>query len=130
MLEENSNNRPQLEPMLPLINIVFLLLIFFLIAGNPQAPLLPNIVPPNMADELDSIAEASSDWVYLSNDGEFIYRDNVLNDFQIEAQFSQAPLILFADADTSGAELAEVLQRLSRLNIQQFSIVSERGDDA
>ena len=34
MIMETSSRRPPLEPVLPLINVVFLLLIFFMLAGQ------------------------------------------------------------------------------------------------
>uniref|UniRef100_UPI0025882095 ExbD/TolR family protein n=1 Tax=Alcanivorax sp. TaxID=1872427 RepID=UPI0025882095 len=34
MIMEDNSRRPPLEPVLPLINVVFLLLIFFMLAGQ------------------------------------------------------------------------------------------------
>lgn len=38
MIDAQISHRPALEPVLPLINIVFLLLIFFMVAGNFSSP--------------------------------------------------------------------------------------------
>jgi len=45
-LQPPASQRPDIEPVLPLINVVFLLLIFFMVAGR-LAPSLPaDVMPP------------------------------------------------------------------------------------
>ncbi|AFT69346.1 Ferric siderophore transport system,innermembrane protein E [Alloalcanivorax dieselolei B5] len=49
-LEDNSPRRPPLEPVLPLINVVFLLLIFFMVAGQLAPRPTVDVTAPNSAE--------------------------------------------------------------------------------
>ena len=128
MLNEPHYNRPQLEPMLPLINIVFLLLIFFLIAGNTQVPIDLSIIPPQKSVEENTLSSHSYEWVYLKKDGRLSYQDKPLHDEDI-ASLLNHELTLFADGDTPGLIVAETLVRFTKQGIKKISIVSELSDD-
>jgi biopolymer transport protein ExbD len=45
-LQQPASHRPDIEPVLPLINVVFLLLIFFMIAGRLAPGLPADLSPP------------------------------------------------------------------------------------
>lgn len=46
ILISTAKARPDIEPVLPLINVVFLLLIFFMLTGKMVKPTEKNIVAP------------------------------------------------------------------------------------
>lgn len=55
-VQDEQRRRPDIEPVLPLINVVFLLLIFFMVAGHLAPGLPANVTPPE-----SSAAAADSD---------------------------------------------------------------------
>jgi biopolymer transport protein ExbD len=48
-IQDEQRRRPDIEPVLPLINVVFLLLIFFMVAGHLAPGLPANVNPPESA---------------------------------------------------------------------------------
>ena len=56
VMQDEQRRRPDIEPVLPLINVVFLLLIFFMVAGQLAPGLPANVTPPE-----SSAAAADSD---------------------------------------------------------------------
>lgn len=118
-----------MEPMLPLINVVFLLLIFFLVAGNPQMPLDSSIVVPQKSAEDERIAEAADAWVYLKKDGALYYQQRPVAALSVLTHFPAGELVLFADGQLQGAELARVLNELLLNGLTKVSIISERVSD-
>ncbi|MCK5875551.1 MAG: biopolymer transporter ExbD [Alcanivoracaceae bacterium] len=48
-IPDDSRRRPDIEPVLPLINVVFLLLIFFMVAGQLAPGLPADVSPPESA---------------------------------------------------------------------------------
>ncbi|QBY01484.1 biopolymer transporter ExbD [Rhodophyticola sp. CCM32] len=62
--------KPQREPTIALINIVFLMLIFFLIAGN----LAPPLGPVDLIDTADLDGRAPPDAAVILPDGTLLYR--------------------------------------------------------
>lgn len=125
MLTEPIYTRPQIEPMLPLINIVFLLLIFFLIAGNTQVPVDPMIEPPQKISADNSVLSNPYEWLYLNSDGSLMYQGRILWNEEL-SRFTDRDVTLFADEHTPGVVIADVLNRFTSSGIKHVSIVSER----
>ena len=71
------------ENVLPLINIVFLLLIFFLLAGTIAIPDLFVVEPPSSESELES--SASEITLLITSDGKFAIQGEEIKFEQIKS---------------------------------------------
>lgn len=99
------------ESIIPMINVVFLLLVFFLLTAQiaPHEPL--DVAPPE--GEADQPAQ-SRGVLYVSSTGELAY-DMALGDAVwplIAARDDAQPLEIRADAASEAAQIAGLLTRL------------------
>lgn len=97
------------EPVVPMINVVFLLLIFFLMTAQftPQPPL--DIVPPTA--ETDPTAQSGTP-LFLGRDGTLAYRDlrgDAALATALQAARTTPTLDLHVDAAAPAADLAQLL---------------------
>lgn len=113
------------EPVVPMINVVFLLLIFFLMTAQIVPPAPFDLTLPNASGDEDTGQKA----LYISASGEIAY-----DTFRGEAALAQAvaatadsPLRLYADATLPAATLAKVLAQLTALGATGVEIVTEGG---
>ncbi len=128
--------RPE-ENLLPMINVIFLLLIFFLIAARMTAPEPFAVTPPQAGAE----AEARGDFtLFLAADGVLAYRDARGNDALAALTISRADhcattdctaisprLTLRADAALPAADLAALMPRLPALGFTSIELVTLPG---
>ena len=86
MIMETSSRRPPLEPVLPLINVVFLLLIFFMLAGqlaksptvSVDTPLSQSANGPEARDKLLLVLQKDGQWFAEDNDTRLVARHGFL----------------------------------------------------
>lgn len=115
--------------VLPLINMVFLLLIFFMLAGKPAAEQM-KIEPPLSTSQDPSSPQA----VTLSMDAqgrlflnaEMVSRDNLqlaLARYP-DAGSMDAPLVLRASTAAEAAEVVAVMSRLRDAGIEQLQLLT------
>jgi biopolymer transport protein ExbD len=71
------------EKIIPMINIIFLLLMFFLIAGNISELVREDVVPPRSSSTVVAIS-AHTDWI-LARDGTIILYEQEMNLRQVAA---------------------------------------------
>ena len=110
---------------MPMINVVFLLLIFFLMTAQ-IAP-----APPFDLTLPDAQAEASrvdTQPLYISQQGDIAFGALVGDAALIEA--AQNPVSLHADAGLPGPRLAAVMTQLAQLGAPSISLQVSGGDDA
>ncbi len=108
------------EPVVPMINVVFLLLIFFLMTAQ--------ITPPDpFAIELPSAASGDQPApglpLYLSRSGEIAY-GAARGQIALEAAQSAGPIRLHADGGADAAELAKTLSALVALGASDITLVT------
>ena len=120
-------NRRKAEPTIALINIVFLMLIFFLVAGTLAPPLDSDLKLVSTA-ELDHAPPQSA--LVIHSDGGLSFRGEAIAD---TAQFmelrdnSEPFLRIVPDRDLSAHELVELGKHLRAAGAEQILIVTERG---
>lgn len=123
-LKPHADRRPALEPMLPLINVVFLLLMFFMIAGQ----LAPSYEV--RAPESDAAREAEQlelTTLVLDNDGRLTLNDTVATMDSLAQRFDSSdpgPVRLVADAGVPLETLRGLLSELRELGIQEVRLVT------
>ncbi len=119
----SHHRRASTEAILPMINVVFLLLIFFLMTARiaPSAPI--DVTPP--VAELDGHAEASTA-LYFSAKGDLHYyghKGAAALTAVSQQHDSETPLILHADADVPIRALAALLNDLQTRGVAAVDLV-------
>ena len=117
--------RASREPVVPMINVVFLLLIFFLMTAQ--------IVPPAPFDMTLPTAQGDEDGgqnaLYINAVGEIAFGEARGATALSEAvtRTGDAALRIQADAALDASRLARVLSQLSALGAARIEIVTEGG---
>lgn len=118
--------RPTRESILPMINVVFLLLIFFLMTAH-IAPAPPfDLAPPEAeAEAIDSPDRT----MWLSADGTLVHND-LSGEAAMEAlATAEGPVLIRADAGVQAADLARLMRRLSALGLNDLRLATlSRGE--
>ena len=113
------------DALLPLINLVFLLLMFFIVAGQMQNRTLPAL--PGTAAEQTS-DESEADLVILAS-GQWQVRGDTVNPdtlaSHLPAAASQASLTVAAEASTSMADLEALFSLLADAGYQNVVLLTE-----
>jgi biopolymer transport protein ExbD len=126
------------ENLLPMINVVFLLLIFFLISAKMTPPEPFVVTPPSAQTE----AEAEGTFtLYLAADGRVGFHDaegeaalQMLGAAQAEycgladCEAAKPRLTLRADTALPAAQLAALLPQIATLGFAQIELVAQAGD--
>lgn len=120
------------DGIVPLINIVFLLLIFFLIAGT-IAP-KPEIDVAYPETEKSPGANAPADAVYVSADRRISYRGLPVDLGGLAAMVAtvnpasqDAPLAVVVDQALPAKELSPVLGTLAAAGVVRIRLITRRG---
>ncbi|KAB6717560.1 MULTISPECIES: biopolymer transporter ExbD [Roseobacteraceae] len=122
--------------LLPMINVVFLLLIFFLIAGEMQPPEPFDITPPEIAEAQEAEGVFS---LFLDPSGQMAYRD-LITSFETrqailsaidterragcDGDLCDTVLLIHADKNTPAHFVAQLLPHLSALGFEQINLVT------
>ena len=117
--------RASREPVVPMINVVFLLLIFFLMTAQIVPPAPFDLTLPNASGDEDTGQTA----LYINATGEIAFAtargDAALA--RAVAATQDTPLRLYADARLPAATLAQVLTQLAQLGAERVESVTEGG---
>ncbi|WP_339781992.1 biopolymer transporter ExbD [uncultured Thalassospira sp.] len=114
------------EPMLPLINIVFLLLIFFMIAGSLQKLGPFDVNPPSSVDATEKDDETVVLWVDKAGALGVDDRSGTLADITslLPANFQDHPIEIRADRETDGQMVVALLKRLQELGVDKVQLMT------
>jgi biopolymer transport protein ExbD len=122
----DSNGLPRGDNMIPMINIVFLLLIFFMVAGTVSNQTTPDIVLPNSALGTEVTPDG---WrLVLQRDDSPVLNGTALPLPQLDKALSvkagAAPEIqLFVDRQVTARELDGVLQVLRKHQVTNLKLM-------
>lgn len=121
-----AEDGPVQEPMLPLINIVFLLLIFFMIAGSLQK-LGPFEVDPPASQTAEGQPEDTI-VLWFGGNGE-IGIDDLTGGLDrlssmLPADYIGRPVEIRADREVEGAKVVTLLARLQELGIEKVQLMT------
>ena len=121
-----AEDGPVQEPMLPLINIVFLLLIFFMIAGSLQK-LGPFEVDPPASQTAEGQPEDTI-VLWVGSNGE-IGIDDLTGGLDrlssmLPADYIGRPVEIRADREVEGAKVVTLLARLQELGIEKVQLMT------
>jgi len=123
----NPANRP-METTISLINIVFLMLIFFLVAGQLAPPQDPDVT---LADA-NAPALPPPDALYVRADGALLYRQQPIDPEtflqQLETEDRDGlPIKLAADRELKATALLRHVSALYRAGAKRVVIVTRAG---
>lgn len=114
-----TRRRP--ENIVPMINVVFLLLIFFLMSAQ-IAPAPPfDITPPDAASDMTA---EGGDSLYVAANGQLAFAE--ARDAQVWPALAAAgttSLTVRADADLAASDLARLLPRIRAAGVAEIKLV-------
>ncbi|MCI5076937.1 biopolymer transporter ExbD [Oricola sp.] len=122
-----SSGSKKAEPTIALINIVFLMLIFFLIAGTLAPPLDSDL---SLVRTAGLEGREPPDAAVIHADGTITWRGEATDPAGIVAQLGQdeEPAIrIVPDRALAATKLIEIAEDLRREGAQRVFIVTERG---
>jgi biopolymer transport protein ExbD len=115
--------------MIALINIVFLMLVFFLVAASVAPPMYRRVA---LVEAAQAEGRAPPDAAVIRADGTMIYRGaEITSEAYLAARLSEASgavaLRLVPDRDLPAARLVGIAGELRRMGATEIWIVTERG---
>ncbi len=126
-LTKTVTGTPLIEPMLPLINIIFLLLIFFMVSAHIATP-ITGITIPNQSKEspLEHQNSSQDKWLFVSKDGELTYKKNALDINALAIKFNDTEeLSLLADSEITTGMLEKITKELSKAGVKNIKLVTQ-----
>ncbi len=112
------------DPTIALINIVFLMLIFFLIAGTVAPPLDPDL---ELVNTHSLEGREPPDALVLHRDGTLSFRGLATDPATYLASHGDGPVRIVPDRDVSGRRLIEITASLRDLGAPSVFLVTERA---
>jgi len=121
--------RRRQEPMIALINIVFLMLVFFLVAATVARPLDGQL---ELAETDRIEGRAPPDAAVIRADGKMIYRGaEITSEAYLAARLSEqsgtVALRLVPDRNLPATRLVSIAAELRHAGAEEIWIVTERG---
>ena len=112
------------DSTIALINVVFLMLIFFLIAGTVAPPIDSDL---KLVETSDLEGREPPDALVLRKDGTLSFRGAPTDPGTYMASQGAGPVRIVPDRDASGPRLIEVTGALRRLGAASVILVTERA---
>lgn len=112
--------KPKAENIVPMINVVFLLLIFFLMTAQ-IVPAEPFEVTPPQTKGADVAPDAEI--LYVSAEGAIAFGD-LRDEFALSAFANLEQGMIRADAHLPAEKLAQILSALGQLGTIQISLIT------
>ena len=116
--------RAKREPMISLINIVFLILIFFMVAGTLAQP--PRELQFVQSDMTECCAD--SDALAISKDNQLSYRGSPIAsiaDYLSLRAVSAAPVRLLPDRDLPARDLLRLVAKLKAAGSEKIVVLTQ-----
>jgi len=112
------------DSTIPLINVVFLMLVFFLIAGTVAPPLDPNL---HLVKTSELEGREPPDALVLHADGSLSFRGQPTAPDAHVAAYGTGPNRIVPDRDVPAQRLMEVTGALRRAGATSVILVTERA---
>jgi biopolymer transport protein ExbD len=119
-----SPTRRTRDATIAMINVIFLMLIFFLIAGTVAPPMDPGL---ELVDTSGLEGREPPDALVLRQDGTLSFRGAPTNPAQYMASHGTGPVRIVPDRNASGSRLIEVTGTLRRLGAPSVFLVTVRS---
>ena len=117
------------DGLLPLVNIIFLLLIFFMIAGVIEKKIVrDNLELPSA--ELNRFENKEVTKIYIDKDNNYFLNDKVTSNENIIIYIQEKKIkevILIADKSLLINDISKLLNNLHKNNIKKIKLLSNRN---
>ncbi len=121
-----GKKKAQEENVIPMINIVFLLLLYFMIVGNLQPDY--DIVPPSSTRQALPSAEVPT--VSVDQDESLRYEGRPVDWEALKRELGAVAgidkLKIYADAKVSALTVSKIMKSASEAGVMQFILVTQR----
>jgi len=108
-----------------MINVVFLLLVFFMVAGSVESPKPFPVLPPESSQQRESLA---SRVLYVGLDGALALDGEAMTDGSLAGALAavegESPLALQADAGITFSRLREVIDALRAAGVVEVELLT------
>lgn len=121
---------PDGENVLPLINVVFLLLVFFMVAGALERADLFAVEPPEAA--VDAEAQVDENVLLMAADGRLAFDGAPLEREDLAeavGTIGDVPLKLKADAGTEALEVVSLLEELRAAGVETVILLATEAEE-
>lgn len=112
------------DPSIAMINVIFIMLIFFLIAGTVAPPLDTDL---QLVDTSNLEGREPPDALVLRADGSLRFRGDPIDAEAYMQNRDDAPVRIVPDRNASGVRLIEISSRLRALGAGSVILVTERA---
>jgi biopolymer transport protein ExbD len=119
-----AQTRRKRDPSIALINVVFLMLIFFLLAGTVAPPLDPAL---RLIDTAGLEGREPPDALVLRADGSLHFRGAATDPETYMRTQGAGPIRIVPDREVPGARLVEISGDLRRLGATSVILVTEQA---
>ena len=126
-------NKKRLPNLVPLINIVFLLLIFFMLSGTLTKKDFFEVSPPESIT--GASAEAPELVILISKDNKFALDNKPIKVNELETIFSKElenrnieEVLIKADGNAKSGILSQVIKHIRNAGIKRAAIVTQSKD--
>ena len=126
-MKRQSNIRKESEPTIALINIVFLMLIFFMVAGTLTAPIDPTL---KLVQTTDLDGSEPAHVLVITADGQWSNLGQPVNDiavFYAQNSKDSGTARLMPDRNTPAARVIETARLLRQSGAKKVVILSEKS---
>jgi len=130
-LRHTPNKKRHREPTITLINVVFLMLVFFLIAGTLAPPLDPDL---KLVETRDLEGREPPDALVITADGKMMYQGDPMQAGEYLARMGgisedsdKTVVRIVPDRALAAHKLLEVGRALQDAGADQVFLVTERG---
>jgi len=118
--------------VVPLVNVVFLLLVFFMLVGRLSSPEPLDIQPPRSVSGKDDTGQAVR--ILLTRDGRVAVDRDIVPESALTGQvakiLAERPAASFqvkADGRTDAVWVIRVMERLRAAGVQRLTLLTEHG---
>ena len=119
------------DNLLPLVNIIFLLLIFFMIAGVVQKQKELYEVELGTA-VIENYIDADDKTIFIRKDGTIVFDGKGISDNELKSYLKEIEekekLVIAADGKITSERLNKILLILTRENIERIILLTNAND--
>jgi biopolymer transport protein ExbD len=121
------------ENILPLVNVVFLLLIFFMLAGSFSKPDVFKVAVPTAENE--NTADRNELTIFMNANGEIALDKTIISDEELQKIVADkvksdvlTQIQLKADANVSATRLIDVMEVLGKTELNSLRLLTVHPD--
>ncbi|WP_438971480.1 ExbD/TolR family protein [Methylophaga sp.] len=122
------------DNLIPLINIVFLMLIFFMVAGHISQSDPINVQPPNSSSDKQDAQEPLL--ILVATDGTIAFEQEIISRDELASRITEKynaamdkqalRLLVKADANLAVEELQSVLMLIKQTGLKRVALATQR----